>query len=202
MWSHLPLNVMLMMLVMEKHSQKWVRNKGGCTMERLRMYKTLDEKLLKISEGKPPHPINREEDCPIPRVYPKSQNISVGEAEQEIARIEWLFREQTEKMKEDRLKTTLIKGLKRKYYSQYQGAMKMVVEQLSLLLLLLSCVVKTNVISVLYLFLLLIFLFIRNKPTGMLIMSITFSVLLLLQYLINLTNLCSFFAPQEFPLTF
>jgi len=73
--------------------------------------------------------------------------------------------------------------------------MKMVFEQLSLLLILLSCIIKTNVISVIYLSLLLTFLFIKNKPTGMLIMSVTFSIMLLLQYIVNLTNLCSFFSP-------
>ena len=58
--------------------------------------------------------------------------------------------------------------------------MKVAMEQTSLLLLLLSCANKSNIISILYLFVLLTFLLIKNKTTGMLIMSYSFGVLLAL----------------------
>lgn len=46
---------------------------------------------------------------------------------------------------------------------------------------------------------LLIFLLIKNKTTGMLIMSYTFGLTLGLQYIILLTNLTSANNPYKFP---
>lgn len=81
-------------------------------------------------------------------------------------------------MEEQTLKRDILLGLKRKYYMQFMSGMKMVMEQTSLLLLLLSCSIKSNVISVLYLFVLLSFLLIKNKTKGMLVMTYTFGLTL------------------------
>ncbi len=72
-------------------------------------------------------------------------------------------------------------------------------EQLSLFLLLLSCANKSNIISVLYLGLLLTFLLIKNKTTGMLIMSYVFGFTLACEYLCTLTNFTSLSNPMDFP---
>ena len=77
--------------------------------------------------------------------------------------------------------------------------MKIVLEQLSLLLLLISCAIKNNIFSIIYLVILLIFLKIKNKTTGMLIMSYTFAFTLAIQYLMLLTNLTSQNNPYGFP---
>lgn len=68
-------------------------------------------------------------------------------------------------------------------------------EQISLLLLLLSCTFKANIISIIYLSILLTFLLIKNKTTGMLIMSFTFGITLATQYLLVLTNLVTKISP-------
>jgi hypothetical protein len=56
--------------------------------------------------------------------------------------------------------------------------MKIGMEQLSLFLLLLSAAYKSNLVSILYMFILFAFLMIRNKTTGMLIMTIAFGIIL------------------------
>jgi hypothetical protein len=72
-------------------------------------------------------------------------------------------------------------------------------EQISLQLLLFSCANKSNIISILYLGLLLTFLLIKNKTTGMLYMSYVFGITLALEYLVTLTNLNSVNSPMTFP---
>ena len=75
-------------------------------------------------------------------------------------------------------------------------------EQLSLLLLLFSCANKSNVISIIYLVLLLKFLTISNKTTGMLYMSYTFGTVMALEYISTLLNLTSISSPMNFPFVF
>lgn len=65
--------------------------------------------------------------------------------------------------------------------------------------MLFSCANKSNIVSVLYLGLLLTFLLIKNKTTGMLYMSYTFGITLALEYILSLTNLTSLNNPQPFP---
>jgi hypothetical protein len=80
--------------------------------------------------------------------------------------------------------------------------MKIVMEQLSLLLLLFSCANKSNIISIIYLVLLLKFLTISNKTTGMLYMSYTFGTVMALEYISTLFNLTSISSPMTFPYVF
>lgn len=77
--------------------------------------------------------------------------------------------------------------------------MKIVFEQLSLLLLLLSCANKANLISIFYLGILLMFLLVKNKTTAMLYMSYTFGTVLAFEYLLTLFNLSSANSPMIFP---
>jgi len=77
--------------------------------------------------------------------------------------------------------------------------MKIGMEQLSLFLLLLSAAYKSNLVSILYMFILFSFLMIKNKTTGMLIMTIAFGVILAAQYIAVLLNLTSLTSPYEFP---
>lgn len=60
-------------------------------------------------------------------------------------------------------------------------------KQLSPQLLLFSCANKSNLVSVLHLGLLLAFLRVKNKTTGMLYMSYTFGVTLTLEYVLSRT---------------
>lgn len=90
-------------------------------------------------------------------------------------------------------------GLKRKYTIKLRNGLKIVLEQISLQLLLFSCANKSNIVSILYLFLLLTFLLIKNKTTGMLYMSYTFGFTLAVEYLLTLTNLNSWNSPSPFP---
>ena len=53
--------------------------------------------------------------------------------------------------------------------------------------------------SILYLGLLLMFLLIKNKTTGMLIMSFVFGTTLALEYVVSLTNFTSLVNPMPFP---
>lgn len=121
------------------------------------------------------------------------------EAKQECDRVESLYREQTEEVQEKRLRGIVELGLKRKYVIKMRNAMKIVMEQISLQLLLLSCANKSNIVSVIYLGLLLTFLLIKNKTTGMLYMSYTFGIILATEYIISLTNLTSLNNPMPFP---
>ena len=89
--------------------------------------------------------------------------------------------------------------LKRKYTIKLRNAMKVLMEQLSLLLLLFSCANKSNIISIIYLSVLLTFLLIKNKTTGMLIMSFVFGATLAIEYLCTLTNFTSLNNPMPFP---
>jgi hypothetical protein len=58
--------------------------------------------------------------------------------------------------------------------------MKVGMEQMSLFLLLLSAAFKSNLVSIIYMFILLAFLLIKNKTKGMQIMTIAFGFILIL----------------------
>jgi hypothetical protein len=105
-------------------------------------------------------------------------------------------------VKERKLKQALEDGIKRKYIIHLRTALKFIMEQLSLQLLLFSCANKSNIVSILYLGLLLTFILIKKKTTGMLIMSYAFGTILALEYLITLTNLTVVNTPQSFPRPF
>ena len=132
----------------------------------------------------------------------KEISISIGEAKKECDMIENLYKDETDERRREKLRESLTLALKRKYFYGFRGSMKIILEQISLLLLLLSCSVKSNVISILYLGLLLYFLLIKNKTKGMLVMSYTFGTMIILQYLLVLTNLTSENSPDEFPVMF
>ena len=83
-----------------------------------------------------------------------------------------------------------------------RSAMKVMLEQISLLLLLLSCSVKCNVVSFIYLFVVFMFLRIANKPKGMLYMTYIIGTSLCLEYVLMLTNLTSLNSPMDFPFHF
>ena len=65
-----------------------------------------------------------------------------------------------------------------------------------------SCAYKANLISVIYLGILLAFLKMEDKARAMMLMTVTIGVALLVQYLMVLTNLTSFNTPSKFPLPF
>jgi hypothetical protein len=77
--------------------------------------------------------------------------------------------------------------------------MKVGMEQTSLFLLLLSAAYKSNLVSIIYMFILLTFLLIKNKTKGMQILAISFGVILVLQYIAVLLNLTSLTSPYIFP---
>lgn len=195
--NHAPLYAMLVLLIMEKSAQRWQFNRYGLSLERVTAFKTIEEQLRLIKKNKEPAAVNA--DGAIARPEPMGEFVTIAEARQECDRVETLFREQSEKIVERRLRTLLEEGVKRKYTIKFRNGMKIVMEQLSLQLLLFSCANKSNLVSVLYLGLLLAFLRVKNKTTGMLYMSYTFGVTLALEYVLSLTNLTSLNNPQQFP---
>lgn len=197
MANHAPLYLMLILLILEKSAQRWQYNRYGCSLEKITEFKTLEEKVRLIKNEKEPRAITTE--SVIPRPDPLSEFITIMEAKQECDRIETLFREQTDDIIERRHKEILENGIKRKYTIKYRNGMKIVMEQISLQLLLFSCANKSNIVSVLYLGLLLMFLLIKNKTTGMLYMSYTFGITLAIEYILSLTNMTSLNNPMKFP---
>lgn len=185
------------MLIMEKIAQRWSENRYGCSINKVREFKTLEEQVRLIHKGLEPEELNNSSIIPV--VQPKNDFITVMEAKYECERIKSLYREQTIKVQEKRLKHTLVQGIKRKYTIQFRSALKFIMEQLSLQLLLLSCANKSNFVSILYLGLLLMFLLIKNKTTGMLYMSYAFGATLVFEYFLSLINLTTVNSPMKFP---
>ena len=77
--------------------------------------------------------------------------------------------------------------------------MKVGMEQISLFLLLLSAAYKSNLISIIYMGILLCFLVSKNKTAGMQVMTLVIGSVLVLQYLAVLLNLTSLTSPYSFP---
>lgn len=131
-----------------------------------------------------------------------SQFLTVMEARKECQRIELEYREETRLMRENRAKEELILSLKRKYTNQFRFAVKFLMEQASLQLLLFSCAHKSNIISILYLGLLLTMLVIKKKATGMRYIVNAIGLSLMLKYVLTLTNLTFANTPMGFPKDF
>lgn len=125
--------------------------------------------------------------------------LSIGEARQEIMHIETLYREETTERREARLKTVLVNGIKKKYNSKLKVGMRIATEQITLLLLLLSCAYKCNIISILYMISLLFFLIKKDKTRNMIILTHVFGYLIAIQYFFLLMNLTTKSSPQKFP---
>jgi hypothetical protein len=193
-----PLYYLLGLLVLEKLFQRWQTNRFGCTYYKIRQFKTLEEKVKLIKEGKE-IPQEHFELADYPEKVPRSVCITVGEAFYECERIEAIYRPVDKLQK---LKSNIVTGIKRKYTIQMRSAMKLVLEQLSLLFLLLSCCAKSNIISFIYLFIVLIFLRIQDKTKGMLYMAIIIGISLCLEYILMVTNLTSLNSPMPFPYHF
>jgi hypothetical protein len=157
-----------------------LKNRYACTFEKITYFKELEEELELISKKERPDKINRESPYPAVQRDFETEFVTIGEARQECNRIQSLYRKWTNECEETRLKEILVKGISRKYMTAFRNSMKIGMEQLSLFLLLLSAAYKSNLISILYMGILLSFLMIKNKTTGMLIMTIAFGVILAL----------------------
>lgn len=80
--------------------------------------------LIKVD--KDVKPMNKESEIKKPE--PLSEFITIMEAKQECERVESLFREQTDEVKEKRLREIVELGLKRKYSIKIRSALKVVME--------------------------------------------------------------------------
>ena len=97
------------------------------------------------------------------------------------------------------MKDELILEIKRKYTHEFRGAVKFLMEQMSMQLLLFSAAHKSNIISILYLGLLFLMLVVPKKSTGMRVISICLGISLILEYFMTLTNLSVTNSPMDFP---
>lgn len=106
-------------------------------------------------------------------------------------------------MRESTAKDELVLGLKRKYTNQFRFAVKFIMEQVSIQLLLFSCGQKSNIFSIVYLVLLFLsIIVIKKRATGMRFIGNTLGVVLLVKYLLVLTNLTFANSPMGFPKDF
>jgi hypothetical protein len=121
------------------------------------------------------------------------------EARKECMRIEIEYREQSEEMRENLAKEELTLSLKRKYTNEFRYAIKFIIEQVALQLLLFSCANKSNIFSILYLSLLLVMIMIKKKSTAMRYIINAISASLILKYILVLTNLTFANSPMGFP---
>ena len=197
-----PVYVLITVLVLDKISQGWQNGRYGCTLDRIREFKQLEEEVACIREKRDFNPVNSEEKAnSIISKLEKTDSdyITVMEAKNECARIEILYRDQTNEVIEARLKEELILGLKRKYTSEFRFAVKFLMEQMSLQLLLFSCAHKSNIFSIFYLILLLIMIKIAKKATGMRYIIFAVSANVVFEYMLTLTNMTNANSPMEFP---
>jgi hypothetical protein len=96
--------------------------------------------------------------------------ISKNEAKREKRKIENEFKNQpkevTDKENERLLRKSIITEIKRKYTMQFRAAVKFILELIILQLLLFSCAQRSNIVSILYLGLLLMYILIERKERG------------------------------------
>lgn len=69
---------MVILLIMEKQAQIWSINRFGCTIDKIRTFKILDEKMRKILKNKSPEELNKTSD--IEEIEPLKEWVSIGEA--------------------------------------------------------------------------------------------------------------------------
>lgn len=125
--------------------------------------------------------------------------MTVMEAKTECLRIQSLYREQTREIKEERIKEELILNLKRKYITEFRYAIKFLMEQASIQLLLFSSAAKANLVGIIYLALLLTMLVVKKKSTGMRYILYAIGANMIFEYLMTLTNLTFANSPMPFP---
>ena len=95
--------------------------------------------------------------------YDNPEFITKNEAKRERRRIERLFTKETDVQEEARIKKEIITEIKRKYTIQFREAVRFILELVILQLLLFSCAQRSNIVSIIYLGLLLMYIRIENK---------------------------------------
>ena len=95
--------------------------------------------------------------------YDNPEFITKNEAKRERRRIERLFTKETDVQEEARIKKEIITEIKRKYTIQFREAVRFILELVILQLLLFSCAQRSNIVSIIYLGLLLMYIKIENK---------------------------------------
>ena len=95
--------------------------------------------------------------------YDNPEFITKNEAKRERRRIERLFTKETDVQEEARIKKEIITEIKRKYTIQFREAVRFILELFILQLLLFSCAQRSNIVSIIYLGLLLMYIRIENK---------------------------------------
>lgn len=95
--------------------------------------------------------------------YDNPEFITKNEAKRERRRIERLFTKETDLQEEARIKKEIITEIKRKYTIQFREAVRFILELVILQLLLFSCAQRSNIVSIIYLGLLLMYIRIENK---------------------------------------
>lgn len=93
--SHFPLYIMILFFVLERISQRWQQKRYGCTLSKIREFKHLDEKLLKIHNHCEPIPIPGNSKFNFYTKLDKTDDeyLTIQEAQDEYNRIESLYRE-------------------------------------------------------------------------------------------------------------
>ena len=125
--------------------------------------------------------------------------ITKNEAKRERRRIERLFVSETDVQKEARIKKEIITEIKRKYTIQFREAVRFILELIILQLLLFSCAQRSNIISIIYLGLLLMYIKVENKEKSILNISRAIGISLLIEYSLVLVNITAMNSPMTFP---
>lgn len=215
--SHGPMYILITVLIVDKIMQGWQSNRYGCTISKIREFKELEEKMRLINQDKAPERLygyqtkqqrkefkekqaRKKDILAIDKLRKDdSQFLTVMEAKKECMRIEMMYREQTEEMRENLARQELTLSLKRKYTIEFRYAIKFLMEQASLQLLLFSAANKSNIFSILYLGLLLAMIMVRKKSTPMRYFVNAIAITMVLKYILVLTNLTFANTPMGFP---
>jgi len=96
----------------------------------------------------------------------------------------------------------LKQGVERKYKISFYKGVQMVFETLTLLILMISVVLKSNVFSIFYLIFMLKYFFSRQKVRLLVRMVIYIAVTFFIQYAMFVANLTAHTSPAPFPLQF
>jgi len=92
-----------------------------------------------------------------------------------------------------------MKIVNRRYSYEMWGGLRLLFEQMSLMLLLFNVIIKCNIVSLIYLILVTNYLLRRSKEKAMRVMVYTIGAIFILQYWLYLMNLTSQSSPTPFP---
>lgn len=128
--------------------------------------------------------------------------VTVRTANQNVRRIKQKFAEESLDKKLAAAEEIVVDGLKRKYRIKLASGFKIVLEQFCLMLLLVSCAYKSNIVSLVYLLFMFIYINLKNKTTGIIILVYILGFFLIGQYFLTLSNLTSANSPMRFPVMY